>query len=213
MKRALLLCSVAVMMCSLALGQDSPNDSGQSQNSTPGASATSAQEQTIHGKIGEDGKSFTTDEDNKTWSIMNPEAIKGHEGHHVELSAHVYPDKNSIHIMSVKMMGGDSGASTSGAAMGSEKSEASGASMGEGKKSAKLHRLRGTVGEDGKTFTTDNDKKSWTVMNPEVFKGHEGHHVKIKAHVYPDKDSIHVMSVKMMANKGEKSEGMSKDHS
>src|SRR2546421_11639345 len=130
MKRSLLLCSVAVMMCVLAPAQDSQSDSSQPQNSTAGASAASAQEQTIHGKIGEDGKSFTTDEDNKTWSIMNPEAVKGHEGHHVELSAHVYPDKSSIHVMSVKMMGGDSGASTSGAAMGSEKGEASGASMG-----------------------------------------------------------------------------------
>jgi len=25
--------------------------------------------------------------------IANPEALKGHEGHHVEVSAHVYADK------------------------------------------------------------------------------------------------------------------------
>jgi hypothetical protein len=36
---------------------------------------------------------------------MNPETLKGHEGHHVQLSAHVYADKNSIHVMSVKMLG------------------------------------------------------------------------------------------------------------
>jgi hypothetical protein len=35
---------------------------------------------------------------------MNPETLKGHEGHHVQLSAHVYSDKNSIHVMSVKML-------------------------------------------------------------------------------------------------------------
>jgi hypothetical protein len=35
---------------------------------------------------------------------MNPEKLKGHEGHHVQLSAHVYADKNSIHVMSVKML-------------------------------------------------------------------------------------------------------------
>jgi hypothetical protein len=40
----------------------------------------------------------------KTWDVMNPEKLKGHEGHHVQVSAHVYADKNSIHVMSVKML-------------------------------------------------------------------------------------------------------------
>ena len=35
---------------------------------------------------------------------MNPEALKGHEGHHVQVSAHVYADKGQIHVMSVKML-------------------------------------------------------------------------------------------------------------
>ena len=48
-----------------------------------------------------------TDKDNKTWSVMNPEALKGHEGHHVQLSAHVYADKNTIHVMKVKMLKAD----------------------------------------------------------------------------------------------------------
>jgi hypothetical protein len=49
------------------------------------------------------GKTFTSDKDNKTWTIQNPEAVKGHEGHHVVLNAHVYPDKNEVHVMSLKM--------------------------------------------------------------------------------------------------------------
>jgi hypothetical protein len=32
-----------------------------------------------------------------------PEAVKGHEGHHVTLKAHVYADKNEVHVMSLKM--------------------------------------------------------------------------------------------------------------
>src|SRR6478609_7126401 len=132
--------------------QSSSNEQGSSaqtsdqQGTSADQSASKKADAKLHhikGTISQDGKSFTSDKDNKTWSIMNPEAVKGHEGHHVELSAHVYQDKSSIHVMSVKMMGGDSGASSSGAAMGSEKGEASGASMGEGKKGAKLHRLRG----------------------------------------------------------------------
>lgn len=35
---------------------------------------------------------------------MNPEALRGHEGHHVQLKAHVYADKNAIHVMEVKML-------------------------------------------------------------------------------------------------------------
>jgi hypothetical protein len=40
--------------------------------------------------------------------VMNPEELKGHEGHHVQLSAHVYSDKDAIHVMSVKMLKGGS---------------------------------------------------------------------------------------------------------
>jgi len=50
---------------------------------------------------------FVNDKDGKSWDVMNPEELKGHDGHHVQLSAHVYADKNSIHIMSVKMLKAD----------------------------------------------------------------------------------------------------------
>lgn len=53
------------------------------------------------------------------------------------------------------------------------------------------------------TFVADKDKKTWKVENPEVLKGHEGHHVQVKAHVYADKGSIHIMDVKMLAAKNE----------
>jgi hypothetical protein len=65
---------------------------------------------------------------------------------------------------------------------------------------APLMTLKGTVKTDGgKTmFVNDKDGKSWEVMNPEKLQGHDGHHVQLSAHVYADKDSIHVMSVKML---------------
>jgi len=66
--------------------------------------------------------------------------------------------------------------------------------------SAPLKSLKGTVKAEGDkiTFVNDADQKSWDVMNPEKLKGHEGHHVQVSAHVYADKNSIHVMTVKMM---------------
>ena len=57
----------------------------------------------ITGKISDDGKSFVADKDGKTWTIVNPDAVKGHEGHHVILNAHVYADKGEVHVMSLKM--------------------------------------------------------------------------------------------------------------
>jgi len=57
----------------------------------------------ITGKISPDGKTFVGDKDGKSWAIINPEAVKGHEGHHVILNAHVYPDKMQVHVMSLKM--------------------------------------------------------------------------------------------------------------
>jgi hypothetical protein len=79
------------------------------------------------------------------------------------------------------------------------------ASQGMGKSDSKeaaapLKSLKGTIKADGDkyTFVNDKDKKSWDVMNPETLKGHEGHHVELKAHVYADKDQIHVMEVKML---------------
>ena len=66
--------------------------------------------------------------------------------------------------------------------------------------SAPLKSLKGTVKAEGDkiTFVNDADQKSWDVMNPEKLKGHEGHHVQVSAHVYADKNSIHVMTVKML---------------
>ena len=46
---------------------------------------------------------FVSDKDSKSWTISNPDAVKGHEGHHVTLTAHVYADKNEVHVMSLKM--------------------------------------------------------------------------------------------------------------
>lgn len=85
------------------------------------------------------------------------------------------------------------------------------ASSGMGKTdkaaAAPLKDFRGTVKDDGKSFV-DADGKTWGVMNPEAFKGHDGHEVSIKAHVYKDKDQIHVMSVKMAKAEKKKADKM-----
>lgn len=77
---------------------------------------------------------------------------------------------------------------------------------------APLMTLKGTVKADGDkyTFVNDKDGKSWDVVNPETLKGHEGHHVQLSAHVYADKGSIHIMSVKMLKGGSMSNDSMSK---
>jgi len=43
-----------------------------------------------------------TDSDKKVLEVSNPEALKGHEGHHIAVTGHVKGD--SIHVESAKML-------------------------------------------------------------------------------------------------------------
>jgi membrane protein implicated in regulation of membrane protease activity len=72
--------------------------------------------------------------------------------------------------------------------------------MSQDEQKPKLMNIKGTVKADGDkiTFVTDEDGKSWDVVNPETLKDHVGHHVELSAHVYPDKGQIHVMKVTML---------------
>ena len=91
--------AVSVMLTVAGFAQDMSKDSGMSKG-------PAAPLKNLKGTVKADGDklTFVSDKDSKAWDIVNPEAVKGHEGHHVELSAHVYADKGQIHVMSVKML-------------------------------------------------------------------------------------------------------------
>jgi len=59
-----------------------------------------------------------------------------------------------------------------------------------------LTSVMGTV-SDGDKLTFVTDQRAWNVDNPATLKGHEGHYIRVNAHVYPDKGSIHITEVKM----------------
>jgi hypothetical protein len=110
MKKVICLLVVTLVMGMMAIAQDS-QDKMSGDKMSQGDTAAKAPLKTLKGTVKADGDKYTfvNDKDQKSWDVMNPETLKGHEGHHVELSAHVYADKNQIHVMSVKMMkGGDS---------------------------------------------------------------------------------------------------------
>ena len=97
MKKLLAICiALAILTFGVAAAQDTMNHDTMKADASKKAMK-------ITGKISDDGKTFTNDADNKSWDIVNPDAVKGHEGHHVILTAHVYADKNQVHVMSLKM--------------------------------------------------------------------------------------------------------------
>ena len=98
MKKLMTLSFVlALLMSAVALAQYG------SQQPDTGKSGTSMKAVSITGTISDDGKMFVSDEDGKSWTISNPDAVKGHEGHHVTLQAQVNADKSEVHVVSLKM--------------------------------------------------------------------------------------------------------------
>jgi len=76
-----------------------------------------------------------------------------------------------------------------------EKQEANAAAKG------KVMSLTGWVkDQDGKTvFINDKDKQAWNISNLDAVKGHEGHHVKIKAKLDESSHSLDVEKLTMMS--------------
>jgi hypothetical protein len=86
---------VALLTFGVVSAQTTQNDNMQADASQKAIQVT--------GTISDDGKMFVSDKDSQTWTITNPDAVKGHEGHHVTLTAHVDADKSEVHVMSLKM--------------------------------------------------------------------------------------------------------------
>jgi hypothetical protein len=102
MKKLLVLafaCAVVTSLLALAQGT---YPSEQTKPDTTKAEKASTKAVSLSGKLSDDGKTFV-DKDGKSWTVSNPEALKGHEGHEVTLKAHADPAKNEVHVVSVKM--------------------------------------------------------------------------------------------------------------
>jgi len=83
----------------MSFAQYSASQGTSQQNST--MDKESGKAVTLSGKVGDDGKSFTSDKDGKNWTISNPDAVKGHEGHEVKIKAHENAASNELHVTSV----------------------------------------------------------------------------------------------------------------
>jgi len=106
-KWTLIAFAAALMMSSAAIAQDTMKQGSQMKDDNMKADNMSKKAVSISGKVSDDGRMFVSDKDNKSWTISNPQALKGHEGHHVTVKARLDADKNEIHVTSVKMAKGE----------------------------------------------------------------------------------------------------------
>jgi hypothetical protein len=111
----------------------------------------------------------------------------------------------SLSLMAQEPANKDQSSSNDKKVQKAEKKEAKAAQKG------KDMSLTGWVRDQGgKTvFENDKDKQSWDISNPDAVKGHEGHHVKVRAKLDEANHSLTVDKLTMM-RKGKQSGDMKK---
>lgn len=106
--RKVLFCLAALALVSLlataSVAGDATTVNGWISDSKCGAKGANAGAAECTKKCLEGGASMVvvTDKDQKVLTVENPDALKGHEGHHVAVTGHVDGDK--IHVESAKML-------------------------------------------------------------------------------------------------------------
>jgi len=116
MKKLFVLCLATCLSIGVALADDAKKETKKADKEvkvtgivTDPACAKSGDkakmtDEACAKKCAEDGKlAFVNDKDGSVWSITNPEALKGHEGHHVTLKGHANAADKSFHVMSAEM--------------------------------------------------------------------------------------------------------------
>ena len=107
MRKLCLVClilSMVFMMVNIVVAADSSTVNGWVSDSNCGAKGAAAGHDACVAKcIGKGAKMVVvTDADKKVLMVDNPDALKGHEGHHVAVTGTVTGD--SIHVDSMKML-------------------------------------------------------------------------------------------------------------
>ena len=105
----LLVMSLALLVTAGASAKDKPTSiNGWVSETMCGAKASHMQagaEACVKKCLAAGAKmAFVSDADKSVWGVDNPDALAGHEGHHVTISAHVDKKAKSVHVESVTMM-------------------------------------------------------------------------------------------------------------
>jgi hypothetical protein len=96
--------AVISLVATTSFAGDATTVNGWVADSKCGAGGAKAGQEACTKKCLEAGASMVvvTDSDKKVLTVDNPDALKGHEGHHVAVTGHVTGDK--IHVESTKML-------------------------------------------------------------------------------------------------------------
>lgn len=79
--------------------QNQPSAQSQSTTSQSGTQSQGNKEMT--GTVSKDGTTFTSDKDNKSYKVDNPDALKGKEGQQVTVVVAVDPNTGNVRIIQV----------------------------------------------------------------------------------------------------------------
>jgi hypothetical protein len=98
------LASFVIALAMVASAADTQTVNGWISDSKCGVKGANAQAEACTKKCLAAGAKMVvvTDADQKVLTVDNPDALKGHEGHHVAVTGHVTGD--SIHVESAKML-------------------------------------------------------------------------------------------------------------
>lgn len=85
---------------SSAQSSSQPSDQNQRQQSQSAKDQNNNGQQKASGKVSDNGKTFT-DQNNKSYTVSNPSALKDYDNQNVSVIMAIDPDTNTIHIVQV----------------------------------------------------------------------------------------------------------------
>jgi hypothetical protein len=100
-KWSIVLLAVALLFPIVAAAQHS-SKAAEAKPAVSKASIVAKKAVSISGQISLDGKTLVSQE-NDIWSVLNTNVLVGHEGQMVLVKCQVFPDKNEIHVFSLKL--------------------------------------------------------------------------------------------------------------
>lgn len=119
MKRLLTIAFAFLVTCSITLFAQSTSGAAQTDNQAAktdkkvdkaekkeAKAAAKGKDMSLTGWIKSEGgkTTFVNDKDKQSWDISNPDAVKGHEGHHVSIKAKLNEADHSLTVDKLKMM-------------------------------------------------------------------------------------------------------------
>jgi hypothetical protein len=99
---------LAFALSSIAFAQKPDRTSPQGSQATQGnqgqanPQAEIGKNKNMSGTVSQDGKTLRDEADNKSYTVDNPDALKGKENQHLAIVVAVYPETKTVHIIKLE---------------------------------------------------------------------------------------------------------------